>query len=281
MVGFAQSPPPVLSISDNRQILRGVSFASGGSGILDITGQNMSISLTDQADFMRRTVDILSSMMGRDDADALVARSLYVFSTGNNDLFGYFRQFGPSPARPVASSSTHKDQFIQLLSTTFRHRVQALYSMGARRFVVIGTAPLGCLPMFRALTPNGDCVDDLNDMSQRLNRAVLAELRSLGSRLEGMRFSFVDVYSVLSNAIARPDSIGYTEIRQACCGSGRLNANEGCSPSAGFVCTERDRWMFWDRVHPTKFTYWVVAQNAFSGDSSVAMPVNVQQLIRA
>ena len=42
LVGYKQSPPAFLSLRDGKQMIHGVNFASGGSGILDTTVSDIS-----------------------------------------------------------------------------------------------------------------------------------------------------------------------------------------------------------------------------------------------
>uniref|UniRef100_A0A0A9BE12 GDSL esterase/lipase n=1 Tax=Arundo donax TaxID=35708 RepID=A0A0A9BE12_ARUDO len=98
-VGFKMSPPAYLSLTplSSLDLLRGrvgTNYASGGSGILDITG-NGTITLREQVQLFAKTkARILRfGLVDRERLDHLLGRSLFVISTGGND-FGAFDNGG-------------------------------------------------------------------------------------------------------------------------------------------------------------------------------------------
>lgn len=53
--------------------------------------------------------------------------------------------------------------------------------MGARKFVVVGVGPLGCIPFVRALKllPRGQCWTEVNKIIKGYNNKLTAELNRL------------------------------------------------------------------------------------------------------
>lgn len=71
---------------------------------------------------------------------------------------------------------------------------------------------------------------------------------------------------------------GFKEVKAACCGLGRLNAELPCTPIS-IYCSERSDYIFWDRYHPTEMAASVLANAVFSGSQEYVNPVNLNQLV--
>ncbi|KAK8458271.1 hypothetical protein SEVIR_3G345700v4 [Setaria viridis] len=105
-VGFKKSPPAYLSLMplSSFHLLRGrvgTNFASGGSGILNATG-NGTITLCEQVQLFAKTkaTIIRAGLVGRERLDSLLARSLFLISTGGND----FAAFGHGGGVPMSQA---------------------------------------------------------------------------------------------------------------------------------------------------------------------------------
>ncbi|XP_078448186.1 GDSL esterase/lipase At5g55050-like [Wolffia australiana] len=266
---FRMSPQAYLSITQDASLYHGVNFASGGSGILDATSRNLSISLNAQIDDYRKISTRMKNRHGTEAANRFLAESLFVFSTGNNDLLGYF-------ARTGLQNATEQELFIGLLGSQFQAQLQTLYSLGARKFVVFGSSKLGCVPILRRNVPTSGCIEEMNELSQKFNGANLAVLRSLSSSLTDFSYSFINVYDVVTAIEANPQRYGFTILDSACCGSGRLNADAGCRQNSTY-CGERDQFFFWDRLHPTQAASRLIARAAYNG-RKYTTPITVRKL---
>lgn len=77
--------------------------------------------------------------------------------------------------------------------------------MGARKFIVVGVGPLGCIPFVRALKllPSGQCSSAVNALIQAYNQR-LKELLSRLNREMGSEtiFVFANSYDVFMDIIA-------------------------------------------------------------------------------
>lgn len=71
--------------------------------------------------------------------------------------------------------------------------------MGARKFVVVGIGPLGCIPFVRALNllPSGKCSVGVNELIQGYNKKLNATLDQLNQELgpESM-FVYANSYDI-------------------------------------------------------------------------------------
>lgn len=281
LLGFKRSPPAYLSLTPrtSRQLLRGLrgaNYASGGSGILDTTGN--TITLTKQIEYFAATKSKMVASGGGQGSlsvDELLSRSLFLISDGGNDMFAFLQRNGTASEAPSL--------YADLLSNYTRH-VQALHRLGARRFGIVDVPPLGCVPSVRATAPDGEsrCVDAANALAGGFNdalRALLANLTASGA-LPGARYSVGSSYSVVSHFTAHPAAAGFREVARACCGGGRLNAQTGCTPNATY-CANRDQYLFWDGVHGTQATSKKGAVAIFSAPPHMgfAAPINFKQLV--
>ncbi|CAL5055803.1 unnamed protein product [Urochloa decumbens] len=333
LLGFKRSPPAYLSLTPrtSRQILRGlrgVNYASGGSGILDTTvstpdlvvpktktrllerkkkvipdrlvaghshldpcsncfctrmsmDQGNTITLTKQIEYFAATKSKMLAAsgggQGSSSVDDLLSKSLFLISDGGNDMFAFIQQNRSASEAPAL--------YADLLSNYTRH-LQALYSLGARRFGIVDVPPLGCVPSVRVISPDGAtrCVDAANALASGFNdalRALLANLTATpGGAMPAARYSVGSSYAVVSHFTAHPAAAGFREVATACCGGGRLNAQTGCTPNATY-CSDRDRFLFWDGVHGTQATSRKGAVAIFSAppEMGFAAPINFKQLV--
>ncbi|KAG8059493.1 hypothetical protein GUJ93_ZPchr0002g24651 [Zizania palustris] len=284
-LGFKRSPPAYLSLTPQTSRLlmrgrfRGASYASGGSGILDTTGK--TITLTKQIEYFAAT----KSNMVTDDGggnsssviDELLSKSLFLISDGGNDMFAFLTQKRP----PSEVPSFYAD----MLSNYTRH-IQALYSLGARRFGILDVPPVGCVPSVRVLSPTGAnaCVESANGLARGFNdglASLMAKLAGSGA-MPGMSYSIGSPYNVVSYLTANPEAAGFKDVASACCGGGRLNAQTGCTPNATY-CGNRGEYLFWDGVHGTQAASRKGAAAIYSAPVQMgfASPINFKQLVSA
>lgn len=53
-----------------------------------------------------------------------------------------------------------------------------------------------------------------------------------------------------------------------------------CSPNTTF-CTNRNEFLFWDRIHPTQETSEKAGFALYGGASEYASPINLKQLVES
>ena len=82
--------------------------------------------------------------------------------------------------------------------------------MGARKFAVLGTAPLGCLPGIRKI--DGDisklCSVPENQWADTFNKNLSVIFNTLETKLPGAKFSYVDMYNSLLDLVNNPQASG-------------------------------------------------------------------------
>ncbi|TVU49700.1 hypothetical protein EJB05_01026, partial [Eragrostis curvula] len=279
-VGFKMSPPAYMSLAPplaSLDLLRGrvgANYASGGSGILDITG-NGTITLREQVQLFAETKRriIRAGLVGRERLDDLLARSLFVVSTGGND-FGAFDNGGVPMSEAPA--------FTAAMVAAYIDHISELYRLGARKLAVLDILPVGCLPSQRAITGNGDCDAFGNTLSEMFNAVLRVEMgKAVAASMPGMRYSIAGVYNVLSDMIANPALAGLREVENGCCGGGKFNGEVDCGGGAS-LCADRDEYLFWDKVHGTEAAYRRAVHAFFYGTTTrEAEPINLAQLAGA
>ncbi|KAJ9182647.1 hypothetical protein P3X46_006617 [Hevea brasiliensis] len=274
-VGLPTSPPYLSFLSNNnkRPFLTGVNFASGASGILNSTGQSlgMVIPLTKQVDYYASVHKDLLEKLGSSGAQNYLSKSLFAIDTGSNDVLSY------SDSSDLREKSTPQ-QYVGLMIRTLKSQMKRLYIYGARKFLIPGVASVGCAPSRRIENRAGECNEELNALSIKYNEGLKSMLLKLKSKLKDINYSYFDAYSFTQNIIQKPAAYGFSEVKAACCGLGRLNADVPCIPISTY-CSNRSNHVFWDIVHPTEATARLVVNTIFDGPSRYSFPINIKQLI--
>ncbi|KAL9146284.1 hypothetical protein ABFS82_13G100600 [Erythranthe guttata] len=153
-----------------------------------------------------------------------------------------------------ASADSGYDELTANLST--------MHSLGARKLVVVGVPPLGCIPLVRTLRGETKCDTDLNKVAFLFNSEIKRELKTMmeGSTSYSPKSTFLDIYSIILNAIEKPQKYGFTEPLKGCCGTGTYEYGDTCKNLS--TCHDRTKYIFWDAVHPTEKMYKIVADVA-------------------
>ncbi|CAA6675882.1 unnamed protein product [Spirodela intermedia] len=259
---FKKSPPAYLSVSNDAQAYLSVNFASGG--------RNFTISLNQQIKYFKGITHRLRTRIGGGAADRFLSKSLFLVSTGGNDIVGYYANFG-------LKNETQNEAFIGQLTGQFRNQLVTLYDLGARKFSVLGTTVIGCIPSLRLRFGGGKCVEEINNLSRQFNKATQIVLRDLASTLKGFSYSFINTYDFISLVLSEPLNYGFTDIVSACCGTGRLNAESECRSNSTY-CSNRSKYFYWDLNHPSQAGYKLIALAAYR-ERRYASPVTIKQLV--
>ncbi|XP_020150140.1 GDSL esterase/lipase At5g55050 [Aegilops tauschii subsp. strangulata] len=275
-LGLKESPQAYLSLAPRPTALvlsalaTGVSYASAGAGILDSTNAGNNIPLSKQVRYFGSTKAAMEARVGGAAARVLLSRSFFLFSVGSNDLFVF------AAAQPTTGDVA---ALYASLISGYSAAITDMYGMGARKFGVINVGLLGCVPAVRALSATGGCNDGLNLLSAGFDGALRSLLAGLAARLPGLAYSLADSYNLTQVTFANPAASGYVSIDSACCGSGRLGAETDCLPNST-LCADHDRFVFWDRTHPSQRAGELSAAAYFDGAAGFTAPISFHQLAR-
>ncbi|KAK4484815.1 hypothetical protein RD792_007412 [Penstemon davidsonii] len=198
-----------------------------------------------------------------------LSKSIFPVVIGSNDIINYFK-----------SEKSSTQQYVALMVSTFKDQLKRLYGLGARKFIIVGTAAIGCAPKQRYRNMTNECNNEVNYWSKKYNDGVIQMLQELKSELKEFNYSFFDIYNIFIDFIQNPATYGFNETKGACCGLGRLRAQIPCTPLSRY-CSNRSGHLFWDIYHPTEAATRIVINKLFQGVPDYVFPVTVQQLIAA
>ncbi|KAL6873558.1 hypothetical protein ACP4OV_013640 [Aristida adscensionis] len=99
--------------------------------------------------------------------------------------------------------------------------------------------------------------------------------RRAAAKLPGLGYSLADSFRL--SAVTDTAAAGFVKVDSACCGGCRLRAEADCLPG-GELCGDRDRYVFWDRVHPSKRAAQLLAEAYYDGPAQITAPISFKQL---
>ncbi|CAN1276254.1 GDSL esterase/lipase At5g37690 [Linum perenne] len=270
-LGLEMSPPPFFMLGNGtfplkNSSFKGVNFASGGAGILDITGVKQVVPLSEQVHQLSSISTRLASFKGAESAADYLATSMFIVSMGSNDIFHYYH----------FNSSSTKEQFLTNLTATYEQHLRTMIGFGVRKIGIIAVGPIGCCPSQRTFNETLGCLGVINDLANSFNSRLRFLMSKLSSEYDGMKYSVGDAYSMTMSLIKNPASYGFKEVNTACCGTGK----GPCTPTAN-LCPKRDDFLFWDSYHPTQKAAKLAAVTLYSGPPQFVAPINFKQLAEA
>ncbi|EXC35275.1 GDSL esterase/lipase [Morus notabilis] len=277
-LGFEESPPPFLYLLRKdkknfmRNVLNGANFASGGAGLLGITGKRpykRVISVAEQVQQFAKVRNAYTKLLGNQAEDRL-SKSLFLISVGSNDIFEYFL---------YNQTQIKSENFISTLLYSYEYHLRGLLRLGAKRLGIVSVTPIGCCPIIRIRSENEECSDTMNAFAKKFNLGLEALLKKLSTEgAKPMKYSIAKSYDMTLSVLNDPLSYNFKDGKSACCGNGgRLNAEERCKPDSK-VCKDRNALLFWDQFHPTEVAFKLAAMALYGGGDQHIAPMNISQL---
>jgi len=274
--GYHLSPLPFLALVNESSnftgdILHGVNFASGGSGLIKDTGKTLYgqvISMEEQIHQFATVQGNITASLGGSEAGLLLEDSMYIISVGSNDIMEYlFKPFVPP------------EVLIANLTATYAIHLKNLYKLGARKFGILGIPEIGCCPMARSVSPTGDCNEEANNLAVASYASFESLLKNMSSTLEGFKYSLGNTYNMTMNIISK--QIVFKDVKSACCVDNTTKGINNCTEGVD-LCTNRDDYLFWDLFHPTQKAAILAAHELVSSeDPSLVTPINFGSLRKA
>ncbi|XP_061994570.1 GDSL esterase/lipase At4g16230-like isoform X2 [Rosa rugosa] len=179
-------------------------------------------------------------------------------------------------------SSIGRPAAVELLRRALFSR---LYNLGARKMVVVGVGPLGCIPYQRDINivANPDsCVQLTNQLARSFNSKLQTLVTELNTNLTGAKFVYANVYGIFHDIIENYKSYGFENANSACCGfGGRYGGLGSCGSQPLEVCEDRSKYVFWDAYHPSEACNMIIARRLLYGNSSDISPMNIVQLLQS
>ncbi|KAH0850388.1 hypothetical protein HID58_095545, partial [Brassica napus] len=162
---------------------------------------------------------------------SIISNAVYIISAGNNDLGITF------VSNPARNTRYTVFSYTNMMISWTQSFMQELYNLGARKFAIMGTLPLGCLPG-ASNAIGGICLEPANAVARLFNQKLANEVNNLNSVLPGSRSIYIDMYNPLLELVINPLRSGFTWSTWPCC----------CSPAAPVPCLDASRHVFWDTL---------------------------------
>ncbi|XP_031099988.1 GDSL esterase/lipase LTL1-like [Ipomoea triloba] len=260
-----------------QRLLVGANFASAGIGILNDTGIQFAniIRIAQQLQFFEQYQQRVGSLIGSAPAAMLVNQALFLITLGGNDFVNnYF--LVPVSARRIQFSIPN---FSRYLISEYRKILMRLYEMGARRVLVTGTGPLGCVPAELAQRSlNGQCAVEPQQAAAIFNPLLIQMIADLNQQLGSDIFVGVNAMQMQNDFINNPQAYGFVTSKVACCGQGPYNGIGLCT-AASNLCANRDEYAFWDPFHPSERANRLVVQAILTGTNKYMSPMNLSTIM--
>ncbi|KAK4573320.1 hypothetical protein RGQ29_031328 [Quercus rubra] len=276
-MGLERTLPYLSPELTGEKLLVGANFASAGIGILNDTGFQFVniIRIFRQFELFQQYQQRLSAQVGQAQAKRLVNDALVLITLGGNDFVNnYF--LTPFSARSLQFSIPN---YCRYLISEYQKVLRRLYELGARRVMVTGTGPLGCVPAELAMrSRNGECVPELQQASGIFNPELAQMIQQLNSELGSNVFIFANAFNMNTNIITNPQEYGFVTSKVACCGLGPYNGLGTCNPLAN-LCPNRDAYVFWDPFHPSERANRLIVQQIMTGSTEYMNPMNLSTIM--
>ncbi|GMY06160.1 GDSL esterase/lipase At4g28780-like [Fagus crenata] len=260
-----------------KKLLVGANFASAGIGILNDTGiQFVNIlRIFRQFELFQQYQRRLSAQVGQAQAQRLVNNALVLITLGGNDYVNnYF--LTPFSARSRQFSIPNYSRY---LISEYRKILRRLYELGARRVMVTGTGPLGCVPAELAMrSRNGECVPELQRAAGIFNTGLVQMIQQLNRELGANVFVSANAFNMNMNFITSPQRYGFVTSKVACCGQGPYNGLGTCTPLSN-LCPNRNIYAFWDAFHPSERANRLIVQQIMTGSTEYMNPMNLSTIM--
>ncbi|XVF34157.1 hypothetical protein REPUB_Repub18cG0034300 [Reevesia pubescens] len=253
-LGFEDYIPP-FALSEAKNILKGVNYASGSAGILDESGNQLGsrVPMNKQIENHKTIISRISRILGNDSSTKkLLSKCIYSIQIGSNDYINnYFK-----PEFYNTSRQYTPDQFAAVLVQQYSRQIKSLYDNGARKFATYGQGLIGCTPdAIRVYGTNGSlCVDKLNIAATLFNNRLTLLVKEFNKNLTDAKFTYL-------NPAPNPVVLSTFVTNGSCCKTGG-GGGELCIRNSK-PCSNPKKYVFWDGVHPTEALNEVVAKSAY------------------
>ncbi|CAN6582241.1 hypothetical protein ACFX13_034415 [Malus domestica] len=260
-----------------QNLLVGANFASAGIGILNDTGIQFLniIRIYKQLEYFQQYQTRVSALVGPEQAQRLVNEALYLITLGGNDFVNNYYLL-PFSAR---SRQFSLPDYVVYLISEYRKVLERLYELGARKVLVTGTGPLGCVPAELAQhSTNGECAVELQRAASLFNPQLVDMINSLNSQFGSDAFVAANAYEMHMDFVSDPQAYGFVTSKIACCGQGPYNGIGLCT-FASNLCPNRDLYAFWDPFHPSEKANRIIVQQILTGSNKYMNPMNLSTIL--
>ncbi|KAB1206978.1 GDSL esterase/lipase 1 [Morella rubra] len=238
------------------------------------------IDLNTQLNHFEHLETVLRQRLGEAEAKKLLARAVYLFSVGGNDYAV------PFTSNSSVLQSYSQKEYVDMVIGNLTSVIKEIYEKGGRKFAVINMAPLGCVPLAKALNPRntGACIEELTSLATLHNKALSHHLQTLASQLKGFRYSNTNFNSFLTERMNDPSKYGFKEGKSGCCGTGPYRGINSCGGTKSVkvyeLCENPSEYLFFDSAHPTERANQQLAELMWNGDLNITRPYSIKELVK-
>lgn len=276
-IGSEPTMPYLSPELTGERLLVGANFASAGIGILNDTGIQFLniIRIFKQLEYFQQYQQRVSALIGVDETQQLVNQALVLITLGGNDFVNNY-YLVPFSAR---SRQFSLPDYVRYLIREYRKVLLNLYDLGARRVLVTGTGPLGCVPAELAQrSRNGECAVELQRAASLFNPQLIQMVQGINNEIGDNIFVTVNAMEMHMNFINDPQAYGFVTSKIACCGQGPYNGLGLCTPLSN-LCPNRDIYAFWDAFHPSERANRIIVQTILTGSDKYMSPMNLSTIM--
>lgn len=276
-LGLEPTLPYLSPLLVGEKLLIGANFASAGIGILNDTGIQFLhiIHIQKQLKLFHEYQLRLSAHIGADGARNLVNRALVLITLGGNDFVNNY-YLVPYSAR---SRQFSLPDYVRYIISEYRKVLRNLYDLGARRVLVTGTGPMGCVPAELAMrSRTGDCDVELQRAAALYNPQLVEMIKGLNQEIGSDVFIAANAYRMHMDFVSNPRAYGFVTSKIACCGQGPYNGIGLCTPASN-LCPNRDLYAFWDPFHPSEKASRIIVQQILRGNNEYMHPMNLSTIM--
>ncbi|KAK2365276.1 GDSL esterase/lipase ltl1 [Trifolium repens] len=270
----AEPTLPYLSPELNGEnLLVGANFASAGIGILNDTGIQFVniIRISRQLEYFQEYQERVSDIIGPEETQSLVNGALVLITLGGNDFVNNY-YLVPFSAR---SRQYSLPDYVVYIISEYKKILRRIYDLGARRVIVTGTGPIGCVPAELAQrNTNGGCSAELQRAASLFNPQLIQIIQELNNEIGSNVFMGANTRQAALDFVQNPQAYGFVTSQIACCGQGPYNGLGLCTPLSN-LCPNRDVYAFWDAFHPTERANRIIVQQILSGTTEYMYPMNL------
>uniref|UniRef100_A0A7C9E8Y7 Triacylglycerol lipase n=1 Tax=Opuntia streptacantha TaxID=393608 RepID=A0A7C9E8Y7_OPUST len=260
-----------------QRLVEGANFASAGIGVLNDTGIQFAsiIRIYRQLEFFQEYQRRLAAVVGTEQAQSRVNQAVVLITLGGNDFVNNY--FLPGSIRRLQFTIPN---YVRYVLSEYRKVLLRLHELGARRILVTGTGPIGCVPGELASqgSRNGECAAGPTQAANLYNPQLTQMLRELNSQVGSNAFIASNTGRMLNDFVNNPRAYGFTTSKLACCGQGPYNGLGLCT-TASNLCPNRDVYVFWDAFHPTERANRFIVREMMLGSVDYMSPMNLSTIM--
>ncbi len=209
-------------------------YAVGGARARD-TGSDVNLPVQVNAYLSRGTTQ-------HDDDE-----TLYVVEFSGNDIRDAISALAVDP------SGTTSSGIVTAALISIADNMATLYLSGAREFLLVNSADLSLTPAIRTLdviSPGSAMAAAL--VSAQYNTGISLLIEQLTTQLPGIEITLFDISSLLHQIVANPGDFRLSNVTAAC-----------IMPLVPpYSCGMKNRYLFWDGIHPTRAGHAIFAEYA-------------------